>query len=74
MFITIKKNVVGANKGNVIVQKRRVGLLQSIIAASFTAFEIPCSPDKKKMKFTRQLKRQQNLHRMSPVYDRSPIQ
>jgi hypothetical protein len=52
IFITIKKKVVGANKGNVIVQNRLVGLLQSIIAASFTAFEIPCRPDKKKMKFT----------------------
>ena len=39
--MTIKKNVVGAKSGNVIVQKRRVGLLQSISAASFTAFDIP---------------------------------
>ena len=47
-----KKNVVGASKGNTIVQNRRIELRQSIEAASSTDLGMPCSPDRKKMKFT----------------------
>ena len=36
--LIIKKNVVGINNGNVIVQNRLILLLQSIIEASITVF------------------------------------
>ena len=46
----IKKNVVGINKGNVIVQNLLKLFLQSIMDASITDFCMACSPAKKKMK------------------------
>ena len=47
----IKKNVVGINKGNVIVQNLLILFLQSIIDASITDLCMACRPAKKKMKF-----------------------
>ena len=50
MLTTIRKNVVGANSGKVMVRNRRHPRAPSIRAASTTGRGIDCSPARKKMK------------------------